>query len=184
MSGKKFVTLLTLVSFVWLIQLAALPLKASPAAGGGSEIINSSDSTGIYEVTGNAPSIEKKKKSILPMVLIGVGVAAVAAVLVLVVFKTKYDITGAWELVFQWSGEPQHTDTLTFTGTRESGSFITASPGYLGTYKVDGKNAEWVYTQYGLGDTYTGKFTDKDTMSGTMKTGTGTMTGTWSAKRK
>jgi hypothetical protein len=184
MSFKKFVAVLTMVSFVWLIQLAALPLNASPAAGSDSKTISSNDTVGKYEVQGNAPDIQKKGKSILPIVLIGVGAAAVVAVLVFVVFKTKYNIVGTWELKFQWSGESQHTDTLNFTGTRESGTFITTSPGYHGTYQVDGKDVKWIYIEYGLNDTYTGKFTGKDTMSGTMKTGTGTLTGTWTATRK
>ncbi|MCX6558114.1 MAG: hypothetical protein NTW95_11925 [Candidatus Aminicenantes bacterium] len=119
------------------------------------------------------------KKSILPYVLIGVGVVAVAAVLV--VLKTSYAIRGDWNVSRTAAGST-YEFTVNFSGEKASGTFEAEQSGNLlnGTYTVDGKNVEWTFES---GSKYTGTFTDKDAMSGSYLKFDGTTTGTWTAAR-
>jgi hypothetical protein len=68
--NKKWITLIMLASFIWLVCLANAPLQAA------TEKENSSPMA-IEKVSTREPVV--KKKSILPLILIGVGVLAVAA---------------------------------------------------------------------------------------------------------
>jgi hypothetical protein len=97
-------------------------------------------------------------------VLIGVGVVAVAAVLILVVFKTTYNIVGTWTFVF--TGPYDTTVHYTFVGDKKSGTWSEVSGGDKGTYTVDGKNATMTVTASPT-TVFTGQFTGKDTMTGT-----------------
>ena len=161
---------------MWLLQVSTMPV----AAANTPEQISSASAEqapSFIEEEGDSSS-PAKKKSILPVILIVVGVAAVAAVLFLVVLKTKYDITGAWTITWQYSGYSQLSNTITFTGDKKTGTFQIGSSS--GTYTVDNKKVQWVYS--GGTTTYTGDFTDKTNMSGTMLS-SGTP-GTWSAVKK
>ena len=111
----------------------------------------------------------------MPIIFIGLGVAAVAAVLFLVVLKTKYDISGAWTLTWKYEDEDQNSNTITFTGDKKSGTFMIGTAS--GTYSVDNKRVQWTYA--GGQTIYTGEFTDKTHMSGTMISYG--YNGTWSA---
>jgi hypothetical protein len=155
---KRWVALLVVLSFAWLLQASALPLGA---AGAGDEMRAAGSEPGpdYYEAAGRKPL--PPKKSIVPYVLIGVGVVAVAAVLLLVVFKTSYDIVGEWQ--FDFSGPYDTTAYVTFSGSKASGDFESAY--WWGTYAVDGKNVTMTISNYG-GILFTGKFTGKNTMSG------------------
>lgn len=79
--NKKWITLVVLVTFIWLAYLANAPLRAATE--------NDNNSTyAIERVSTSTPVV--KKKSILPLILIGVGVlAAAAAVYFLVIKKDK-----------------------------------------------------------------------------------------------
>jgi hypothetical protein len=175
---QKWVALLVVFTFVWLLQVSTMPL----AAAGTNEQVSSANAEqgpGYVEAAGHK-YVPAPKKSILPYVLIGVGVVAVAAVLILVVFKTKYDITGSWTFVF--TGPTNETFILTFTGTKASGNFkFDAVPVYVGTYTVDGKNVTMTIPAV-PGLQFSGQFTAKDTMSGTWIANTSTWN--WTATRK
>jgi hypothetical protein len=174
---SKWISLLVALTFVWMLQISSLPLGAA----GDTEQIGSASSEqgpGYTEAIGHkaAPAA---KKSILPWILIGVGAVAVTAVLILVVFKTKYDITGDWTFLF--TGPYSANVRYTFIGTRSSGSF-TSPDSYPGTYVVDGKNVTFTVT--GSPDVvFTGTFTGKDTITGTWVEGglTWNFTGTRTA---
>ena len=145
-----------------------MPLSASGSSEKTSSV-SAENELDHYEAVGQkaAPA---KKKSILPWVLIGVGVLAVTAVVLFVwpgILKTKYDVTGSW--VFVITGPYIATYQTDFTGTKKSGNWVWAhSPSTKGTYTVDGKKLTMVP---GAGDgwtaTITGTFTSKDAMSGT-----------------
>jgi hypothetical protein len=130
-----------------------------------------------------------KKKSILPIILIGVGVVALTTVLLLVVLKPKYDITGEWVVTYGTGS----VDTFTFAGTKESGNYTTSKELAKGTYTVDGKNVSIKWTGWTGGWhiivyswDFIGKFTSKTTMSGTHS-GAGVLglfSGTWTAVKK
>jgi hypothetical protein len=162
---QKWVALLVVFTFVWLLQFSTMPLAA---AGTGEQVssANAEQGPGYVEAVKHK-YVPPPKKSVLPYILIGVGVVAVAAVLVLVVFKTSYDITGKWTFAWMYHGTPDTNQTFTFTGTKTSGNFTCAENAEnVGTYTVDKKNVTMVITSRS-GIQLTGLFTDKDTMTGT-----------------
>ena len=76
--NKKRITLVVLLTFIWLSYLANAPL---PAATDNENSLPMA----IEKAAGNQPVL--KKKSVLPLVLIGVGVLAAAAALYFLVLK-------------------------------------------------------------------------------------------------
>jgi hypothetical protein len=166
---KKMVSLGVILSFLFLLQVSVMPLSAT-------------DGMGAVERSGGAPA-GGEKKSIVPILLIGLGVAAVAAVLVFVVFKTKYDIRGHWDVSRTLEGSATPFEfTIDFTGEMKEGTFTSLQAGntLTGTYTVDKKD---VYFIFGPGGSeYWGKFTGKDSMEGTTKHVSG-KTGNWTATR-
>ncbi|HSQ35016.1 MAG TPA: hypothetical protein VLQ89_03395, partial [Candidatus Binatia bacterium] len=137
---------------------------------------------------------QPKKKSMLPIILGVVALGAVVAVLVLVVLKTKYDITGEWLLIrtrTDIAGSPS-TRYLTFTGDKKTGSvridFDTwgSSDPDTGTYTVDDKAVSFLQTWTTYQYQYDGNFTDKNTMSGTFRLNypSTSESGTWTATRR
>jgi hypothetical protein len=175
---QKWVALLVVFTFVWLLQVSTMPLAA---AGTGEQMssANAEQGPGYVEAVGHK-YVPAPKKSILPYILIGVGVVAVAAVLFLVVLKTKYDITGSWDFTFT-KGSSSVKYTVVFTGNKASGNFtFQQNPAISGTYAVDDKNFTGTVT---VAPTiqFIGSFTAKDTMSGTWVEGTSNWT--WTATR-
>jgi hypothetical protein len=159
-------------AFLSLLQISAMPAAPSPSAE--TSMASSEKAPGFIEEEGST-AYQTKKKSMLPIVLIGVGVVAVAAVLFLVVLKTKYDITGQWQLEWDYPGYNSGEAPITFSGDKKSGTFVIGTAN--GTYAVDGKKVTWTYTG---GDTvYTGEFSDKTHMSGTIVSNG--IPGTWTA---
>ena len=75
--NKKWITLVVLVTFIWLAYLANAPLRAAAE--------NDNDSIMAIEKASPMPVV--KKKSILPLILIGVGVLAAAAAVYFLVIK-------------------------------------------------------------------------------------------------
>jgi hypothetical protein len=175
---QKWIALLVVCTFMWLLQISTMPVAAANAP---EQISSASSEQGPRfieeEDSGGYPA---KKKSILPIVLIGVGVIAVAAVLVLVVFKTSYDIRGNWN-VSRIANGATFAFTVNFSGEKASGTF-EADQGTLlyGTYTADNKDVVWTFDS---GSEYTGTFSDKDTMSGSYLKYDGTTIGTWTATR-
>jgi hypothetical protein len=181
---QKWIALFVALTFMWLMQVSTMPV----AAAGSTEQVSSAaaeQGPDYYEAIAQkaAPA---KKKSILPWILIGVGVVAVTAVLFLFVLKTNYEIGGTWKVTYE-SGS---VDTYTFAGTKESGTYTTSVGLCKGTYAVDGKNVTITWTGWTGGiHIYTaswvliGKFDSKTTISGTY-TGVnffGPFSGTWTA---
>jgi hypothetical protein len=162
---QKWIALLVILSFAWLLQVSTMPL----AAIGTSEQIGSASTEqgpDFVEAVGHSADAAKKK-SILPYVLIGVGVVAVAAVLFLVVLKTSYDITGKWTLNYLMPGWPLSTYPLTCTGEKKSGTAATNLVN--GTYAVDGKKVTINLIQTTARWEFIGEFTTKDRMEGDFK---------------
>ena len=165
---QKWVAVLVTVAFVWLLQVSAMPV----AAAGASERIGSTfndQGPRFIEQEGDSGT-KAKGKSILPLVLIGVGVAAVAAVLFLVVLKTKYDPRGTWSM--KWRNDPGKAwasgDVLIMSGERTSGT--TNYQGTPGTYALDGKKLTLIWTYAGSNTvTTTCEFQTEDFITGTFK---------------
>ena len=190
---QKWIALLVTCTFIWLLQVSTMPV----AAAGAPEQISaaSTEQAPDFIEEEDDGGYQAKKSSILPIILIGVGVAAAAAVLFLVVLKTKYDITGEWLLIrtrTDISASPT-TRYLTFTGDKKTGSVRIdfdnwgSSDPDAGTYTVDDKAVS--FTQAWLSSYeyhYEGNFTDKDTMSGTFHLNYPSVAeaGTWTATRR
>jgi hypothetical protein len=110
-------------------------------------LANTEQGPGFVEAISQKPT-PVEKKSILPYILVGVGVAAVAAILFLVVFKTKYDITGYWTGTESYEGSSSESHRYRFSGDNKSGTVEiidppTSSVVATGPYTVDGKRITW-----------------------------------------
>jgi hypothetical protein len=173
---QKWIAILVVCTFAWLMHLSAMPVAAAGSSGQASTV-SSEQGPDYLEAVGQkaAPA---KKKSILPWILIGAGVITVTALVLILIVLKGYDITGQWSMTYTWEGSTPGTVTLTFSGEKKSGTMLSSS-GATANYTVDGKNVTWTYTN---GTVYTGTFTDKDAMNGTMRHPAGD-TGTWLATR-
>ena len=175
---QKMIAAFVACAFLSLLQISAMPQPAEPSPGqAGTSMSSPEKAPNFIEEEGNT-GYQPKKKSMLPIILGVVAVGAIVAVLVLVVLKTKYDITGKWTLTWQYDGDPQSSNTITFTGDKKTGTFVIGIAN--GNYTVDGKNVSWTYS--GDDTVYTGNFTDKTHMSGTQVSFD--FNGTWSAVKQ
>jgi hypothetical protein len=113
----------------------------------------------------------------------------VAAVLFLVVLKTKYDLRGTWNLTrsseFTWITNPR---AFIFVGeSRDSGTLSMTVATDTGTWTVDGKAVSFTLTKDASQFlwTFTGTFTDKNNLSGTVNyhDAHNDINGTWTAIR-
>ncbi|MBN2400074.1 MAG: hypothetical protein JXI33_07010 [Candidatus Aminicenantes bacterium] len=173
---KKPTAVFVAMTFIWLMQLSTMP----GAVVNGPEQVstaNSEPTPDFMEEEGGGAS-RAMKKSILPVILISVGILGIAAAIVFLLVLNKYNITGSWQMTFTWQGESPGTVTLTFTGDNKSGTFVSSSSS-SGTYTVDGKNVGWTYSS---GTKYSGTFSGKKSMSGTMVTPYA-LAGTWAATK-
>lgn len=182
---QKWIAFFAALAFLWLAQVSAMPLAA---AGATEQLSAASAEQGPNFVEQEGSSgYHAKKKSILPVILIGVGVAAVAAVLILVVFKTKYDITGNWQYYYKWD-DKSTTDGpfgLVFTGEKNSGQLIfhdDMSADMNGTYTANEKNVTFIINSNHAWN-HSGSFESKDKMSGRFTYPSRIGTGTWYATR-
>ncbi len=184
---KKLTALFVAFAFLALLQASTMPLRADQApAPSGSELESADQGPSVIEEEGTAPA-SAKKKSILPIIIGVIAVGAIAAVLALVVFKTKYDITGTWEFSFT-STSPAHTWSwsLAFSGDRKNGTF-TDNFGDTGRYTADDKDVTIRYDAWNI--VLTGKFDSKDKMTGSATFAGLTVGGkditaaTWTASR-
>ena len=175
---RKAFALIAVFSFFYLIGVGSLPLRASAAT-------NSNQQPGAIEKVASSGTHSVKKSPLIPIIIGVVVVGAVAAVLILVVFKTKYDITGTWSGPFTNEDNNNWTANVTFTGDKKTGTVHytnTDGGNYTGTYTVDGKDVS--YTML-TPDTvnFTGVFDDRDAMSGTWINIDENYTGTWKLNR-
>jgi hypothetical protein len=162
---QKWIALLVTLTFVWLLQVSAMPLAAANTKEQVSAA-NAEPGPDYFEAAGQkaAPA---KKKSILPLVLIGVGVVAVAAVLFLVVLKTSYDITGEWTMNYLMPSLPLATYPITFTGDKKVGTAVMNT--ITGPYAVNGKKVTIIIYEGTDKWEYIGEFKTKIRMEGDFK---------------
>ncbi|HSQ36192.1 MAG TPA: hypothetical protein VLQ89_09405 [Candidatus Binatia bacterium] len=129
-------------------------------------------------------------QNILPVLL---GVAVVAAgifLLVILVSKDKYDITGQWDFHNDYTtdGYADFDSVWTFTAydsiNKVFGSYVRNENGSTtqGQYTVVNK-FEVVFQDSEVTEQYVGQFDSKTTMSGTFVIANGAK-GYWSAKKK
>lgn len=174
MKTQKAIAPFVILTFLFTILAVSQPISATDNV----KISASAEEDHPGAVEAPQRYVKRKSSPIVPIIIGLVLVGGAAAVLFLVILKNKYDITGVWNVSFTWSGSSTGHKAFTFSGDKKSGNF--AYDGVVkGTYTVSGKNVEWVFPS---GTKYTGTFTDKNTMSGTM-IDYNSNTGTWSATR-
>jgi len=180
---RKIVSLAVMACFFGLVYLSALPVQAASAPAREetvSPVDSQTDLPGAVEKTGSTAP-KKKGSPIIPIIIGVVAVGAIAAVLVLVVFKS-YDITGNWTMTELWDINDPDIFTITFSGDKKTGS---CSSGVLatGTYSVDGKNVVFNLRVFSvLNWAYTGTFKGKDKLEGSVTFSEGG-SASWSAVR-
>jgi hypothetical protein len=160
---QKWIALLVVCTFMWLMQVSTMPV----AAAGTTEQISSANAEqgpDYYEAV-SQKAAPAKKKSMLPIILIGVGLVAVTAAVLFLVVLNKYDIVGTWSLTYIATGVGTFTYDTVFTGTKKSGTVVMAGT-TNGLYTVDGKKVS-CYVAYGSQKwEFIGEFTSKTHMSG------------------
>jgi len=162
---QKWIALFVTLTFMWLLQVSVMPLSAAGATEQNG-MTNAEQGPDYYEAVAQKAG-PAAKKSILPMVLIGVGVVAVAAVLYFVVLKTNYDITGTWTMNYLMPGLPLVTYPIILTGDKKSGNAVLNTTS--GTYTVDGKKVT-ILTYQGSGKwEFIGEFKSKVRIEGDFK---------------
>lgn len=181
---RKWIAVLVAFTFMGLLQVSAMPVAAANTTEQISSA-NSEQGPNFIEEEGDSGFVAKKK-SILPYVLIGVGAAALGAILFLVVLKTSYDIVGSWTEIdtIYTAG----ATTIVFSGDKSSGTLALVEFDDTGTYTVDGKTVHFEFSVVGYTSkwVFDGQFDDKDKMSGTLQylnNGAVEDTGTWQATR-
>lgn len=175
---RKIIASFVICAFIMVMYASAMPLQASSVNNGEKRISASQeDNPGAVEKASS--TVSRKKSPIIPIIIGVVALGGIAAVLFLVVLKS-YDIRGTWSVTTNWSGDtPGHVDVV-FSGDKKSGTTLATI--LTGTYTVDGKKVSFNFTFLTLRADYTGEFTGKDSMSGTM-TNNGGDSGTWTAVR-
>ena len=165
--ARPLTIVFTLICFAFLMHVSTVPLRSMAVTGGESVVVAGADQPGAIEQSAPSGAVQKKSP-LLPIIIGVVVVGAVAAVLILVVFKTKYDILGTW---YYDSTTNNHERDLTiiFSGTKKSGTLTTSGDGdYLGTFAVDGKDVTiHIMPDWGNID-FLGSFSNKDFITGTV----------------
>jgi hypothetical protein len=152
---KKWIAMMVVLAFCYLLNLNAFPLQGQ-------------DKPGALETPGTA-GYYGGGSSMVPILLVALAVAALAVVLVLVILKNLYDITGDWGMLVSYNDGYTWGTVVTFTGDTLSGSTYEDSDYGTGTYSVDSKNVVFTLRwSNGNSGTYNGIFTDKNTISGTF----------------
>lgn len=163
---QRWIALFVALTFIWLLQVSTMPISAAGTTEQ-ANLASAEQGPDYYEAVAQkaAPA---KKKSILPYVLIGVGVLAVSAALFFFVLKTNYDIVGTWSLTYIASGVGTYTYDTVFAGTKKSGT-ATMAGSVSGVYTVDGKKVNCYVANIHQKWEFIGEFTSKTEMSGEFK---------------
>jgi hypothetical protein len=156
---RKIVAMAVMLVFLSVIGVSAYPLHAAGPDG-------AQDKPGAIEKASESGK-SATKSSILPIVLIVVGVGALAAVLFLVVLKTSYDITGNWTWTYSYSGG-SFTYPVVFTGTKESGTMVM-NGSVNGTYTVSAENVTCSVSNTHQKWEFIGKFNSKTNITGEFR---------------
>lgn len=187
---RKLIALVVAFVFLSVATVGSMP-AAGAAAGDEPAAGNAGPGRNFVEKEQQAGYQSAGQKHVVP-VLIGIAALAAAVfVVVLLVNKIKYDITGQWEFHnhytsggladFDSTWQFVSADTLiktigTYVRYEDNGSVMT------GDYTIVNKK-EVVFIGAAGEEQYTGQFDSKTTMSGQFMLEDGTK-GTWTAKKK
>ncbi|MBN2399328.1 MAG: hypothetical protein JXI33_03205 [Candidatus Aminicenantes bacterium] len=159
---ERWIALLVVCTFVWLLQVSTMPAAAAGTTG---QVSSASVEQGpdYYEAMGETAA-PAKKKSILPVILIGVGVLAVTAVVLFLFVLNKYDIVGTWFITYTMF-KGTYAYEAVFSGSKKSGT-LTLAGTLNGAYSVDGKKVIFYVEISDQKYEFIGEFSSKKHMSG------------------
>ncbi|MCX6556363.1 MAG: hypothetical protein NTW95_02870 [Candidatus Aminicenantes bacterium] len=189
-SHKKMIAVCVTLTFLFLLPIHSQPMPAGQALSQNDESAGSSETSPNYYEKELQTGIQISSRNVLPIVL---GIAAVAAgifLLVYLVSKIKYDITGVWDFHNDYTTEG-YTDfdsVWTFTAWDERdkamGVYVRNENGKTtqGQYTVVNKK-EVVFQDDWMTEQYVGQFDSKTTMSGTFMLADGAQ-GVWTATKR
>jgi hypothetical protein len=170
--NRRWIATWVVFSFLFLIGVTSHPLAAAARPDTGTTVATSPDSGANCIEQERDEGSYHKRSSALPILIGVLAAGAVAAVLILVVFKTKYDITGSWTWTMTATSSGANTVTwspIVFTGDKSSGTYqIQTFNDGEGSYTVDGKNVS-LRSSYYSDWTWTGTFTSKTQITGTSR---------------
>lgn len=186
---KKMIALGVTVAFLALLPGYALPLPAQTQSRDKETVFNA-DQTRDFIEKEQQVGFQASPRNVLPVLL---GIAAVAAgifLLVLLISKDKYDISGVWDFhnEFTTDGNADFDSVWTFTSydsrSNVMGTYSRNAAGAVtqGQFTVVNKK-EVVFQDDWMTEQYVGQFDSKTTMSGTFVLVSGAK-GNWTAKKK
>jgi hypothetical protein len=178
---QRRIALITACAFLFLLQSSSLPMQAKNAPDRTGTTMESSEPAPAFIEEELAVNHQSYKRSFAPVILISAGIVAVAAILILVVLKSDYNIVGTWLITVSYDNDDYQFDSITvFKGDKKSGTLSDNHDG-SGTYSVENKNVTFsLLWPNNNSSTFSGQFTSKNRMNGTFSEKSG-WTGTWVA---
>lgn len=187
---KKMIALCVTLAFLTLLPVYAQPSPAGPSLDQDKETTTNADQAQNVIEKEQQIGYQASSRNILPIIL---GIAAVVAgvfVLVILVSKDKYDITGSWDFhhYYTTAGNTDFDSVWTFSTydnyNKVVGTYSRNVNGVIttGQYTIVNKN-EVVFQDDNVTEQYVGQFDSKTTMSGTFVLASGAQ-GNWSATKQ
>lgn len=187
---QRTIALVVSIAFTTLLTVYALPLPAARSLGQDEETLSSAGSGSNFVEKEQQAGYQGTHKNSLPILLGIVAVGVGVLLLVVLVAKPKYNITGTWDFHadFTTAGNDDYDSVWTFLPYDDlnpvSGNFTRNAGGVItrGQFTVVNKK-EVVFQDNGLNEQFVGQFDSKTTMSGTFVVASGAK-GDWTAKKK
>ena len=187
---KKLIALCVTMAFLALLPVYAQPLAAGQAAGQDEAAVSHAEQTQNYFEKEQQVGYQASPKHILPVILGILAVTAGVFLLVLLVSKDKYDITGTWDFHNDYTtqGYDDFDSVWTFTAydsiNKVMGMFVREKNGEFteGEYTIVNKS-EVVFQHQNATEQHVGQFDSKTTMSGTFVIANGAE-GVWTATKR
>jgi hypothetical protein len=189
-SHKKPIALCVTLMFLSLLPIHSQPVPAGSESRQNEVRAGNADQAPNYYEKELQTGIQISSRNVLPIIL---GIAAVAAGIFLLVFlvsKIKYDITGVWDFHNDYTteGYVDFDSVWTFTAwdprDKVLGDYVRVESNKTtqGQYTVMNKK-EVVFQSDGLTEQYVGQFDSETTMSGTFVLLDGAQ-GVWTATKR
>jgi len=183
---RRLIAFIVALSFCSVLQLSALdaPFSGCDDKAASETVEKDVESPQIGAEKEAVNPIIKKKRSALPWILGGLGLAAL--IISLIVSKhNKYDIRGKWALRIHTKIEVNWI--CSFFGGINNGTFsvlVNDEVVEKGEYQTDGKSVNFQFV--GRAEdrrNFSGEFTNKNEMKGGMAVYNPAYIGTWDASR-
>ena len=187
---KKVIALAVTMAFLTLLPVYSQPRPAGQALDPDKGAAANAEQTQNYVEKELQAGYQASPKKILPVLIGFAAVAAVVFIIVLLVSKKKYDISGEWQFhnVFTTAGHADFDSVWTFTPydqyNKAMGRYVRTETASTteGEFTIVNRS-EVVFQDDWMTEQYTGQFDSKTTMSGTFVLANGAE-GSWTATKK